>query len=619
MAAQVLLSLFLGLVIQLCCPSSALDDGLARTPPMGWRNWNAFMENINQATMEKAMDEMVRKGPNGVSLRDVGYYDVGLDDYWQACGQGQRGGFHAKDGKPLVNTTLFPSLAAMVSHGHKLNLSVGWYANNCYCAESGFSDAEVDLHQTMDVEAALEYGFDSIKLDGCGQEQNLTRWVELFQHASPNKSIMIENCHWGGDLATPTSCPYHFARTSPDVTIGKGMAGWPQVWLNMQTMGRSNGIARPGCWNYPDMLETGNFMGTGQSASEDRTTFGMWSIASSPLILSYDLTDEARRGRVWHIITNQDAIAVNQAWAGDAGRLVYSWDPVAEGQVMYLWSDFCDDFDETQNGWFVDPTTNEVKFNTGAASQNDLCLDMQSSVDPAFATLTGCSHARHKKLVYQANGQIKEATPNGRGRCLTPLNYMWSAGPGFVLMDCEPITNHNVFGAQHFFVGVATNGNKFLHQNGHCLTVRTSAPMNSNVMQMWAKRIRGVGDNETAFDTLTGREHLLHIDRVARKFDDGVEDAPMQAVLLVNADEQDPHEFAFSEYIVRKVFGPDASANGEPVVSVYDVWEERILSTNATLPFGVNVGPRDSVFFVLKLLSSRGGRGGARSSSQLHI
>ena len=36
----------------------------------------------------------------------------------------------------------------------------------------------------------------SIKLDGCGQERDLTLYAALFN--ATGKSVMIENCHWGG-------------------------------------------------------------------------------------------------------------------------------------------------------------------------------------------------------------------------------------------------------------------------------------------------------------------------------------------------------------------------------------------------------------------------------------
>ena len=51
-------------------------------------------------------------------------------------------------------------------------------------------------------------------------------------------------------------------------------------------------------------------------------TAGAWCIVSSPLILGLDLTDTPRVNAVWDIITNREAISVNQEWAGQPGRLL---------------------------------------------------------------------------------------------------------------------------------------------------------------------------------------------------------------------------------------------------------------------------------------------------------
>lgn len=85
-------------------------------------------------------------------------------------------------------------------------------------------------------------------------------------------------------------------------------------------------ISRPSCWAYPDMLEVGNF-GYGNfehpwAIRESRTHFGAWCVVSSPLILGLDLLDKARVDSVWDIISNREAIAINQAWYGHPGRLV---------------------------------------------------------------------------------------------------------------------------------------------------------------------------------------------------------------------------------------------------------------------------------------------------------
>jgi len=67
------------------------------------------------------------------------------------------------------------------------------------------------------------------------------------------------------------------------------------------------------------MLEVGN---GDLTYVESRSHFGAWCIVSSPLILGFDLTNPQRVNLVWDIITNTEAIAVSQTWAGHPGRLV---------------------------------------------------------------------------------------------------------------------------------------------------------------------------------------------------------------------------------------------------------------------------------------------------------
>jgi len=55
--------------------------------------------------------------------------------------------------------------------------------------------------------------------------------------------------------------------------------------------------------------------------TEMRSNFGGWSIISNPLVLAMDLRDSATLDKVWPIITNREAIAINQEWSGDSGRL----------------------------------------------------------------------------------------------------------------------------------------------------------------------------------------------------------------------------------------------------------------------------------------------------------
>lgn len=81
--------------------------------------------------------------------------------------------------------------------------------------------------------------------------------------------------------------------------------------------------------------------------AENRAHWAAWCICSSPLILSYDLTDEDVMNRTWPIISNKMALSISQTFAGSSfevddsqglphapfhpGGLVKSWSPTAEG------------------------------------------------------------------------------------------------------------------------------------------------------------------------------------------------------------------------------------------------------------------------------------------------
>ena len=120
-------------LVGLLRPVAANDNGLAQTPPLGWRSWNLYGANVNQALIQSIMDGMIDKSRtvNGVptSLLDLGYSDVGLDDNWQACGSKDAAPgmhYHDKDGNPLVNYDRFPDFNNMTDHAHSLGLTSGW-------------------------------------------------------------------------------------------------------------------------------------------------------------------------------------------------------------------------------------------------------------------------------------------------------------------------------------------------------------------------------------------------------------------------------------------------------------------------------------------------------------
>lgn len=76
--------------------ASALDNGLVRTPPMGWLSWLRFGCNTNchvsplncisERLVTDMADVMSKEG-----YRDAGYQYVNLDDCWLASSRDNQG------------------------------------------------------------------------------------------------------------------------------------------------------------------------------------------------------------------------------------------------------------------------------------------------------------------------------------------------------------------------------------------------------------------------------------------------------------------------------------------------------------------------------------------------
>ena len=70
----------------------------------------------------------------------------------------------------------------------------------------------------------------------------------------------------------------------------------------------------------------GNFVGP-TAFNESRSHFGAWAVVSAPLILGLNVSDKARLDAVWPILSNKEAIDINQLWSGHPGRFVMEGGP----------------------------------------------------------------------------------------------------------------------------------------------------------------------------------------------------------------------------------------------------------------------------------------------------
>src|SRR5271166_860930 len=156
--------------------------GNAPLPPMGWNSWNAFHTGIDEAKLLGSAQAIVDSG-----LRELGYRYINIDDgWWQKRRQ--------PDGRMVVRTRIFPSAQGpdpgqtsfrpLVDQLHVLGLKAGIYSdigrNACSQAypepdsllpTGTVAEREVGLYDHVAQDLALyfqEWGFDYIKVDGCG-------------------------------------------------------------------------------------------------------------------------------------------------------------------------------------------------------------------------------------------------------------------------------------------------------------------------------------------------------------------------------------------------------------------------------------------------------------------
>lgn len=131
------------------------------------------------------------------------------------------------------------------------------------------------------------------------------------------RPIFYSLCNWGEEGVTNWGPEVgNSFRTTQDIADF-----WTSIEANFRISQYSHDIASPGSWNDPDMLEVGN---GGLTFEEEKTHFGLWSIAKAPLILGCDLTKISKES--FSVITNKEVIDINQDEGAPQARCVHGCD-----------------------------------------------------------------------------------------------------------------------------------------------------------------------------------------------------------------------------------------------------------------------------------------------------
>ncbi|MBO8195856.1 glycoside hydrolase family 27 protein [Streptomyces oryzae] len=293
-------------------PAAPPGDDLAKTPPMGFNNWNATHcgPEFNEEMVKKTADIFVEKG-----LKEAGYTYVNLDDCWAEPERDAAG-------KLVPNKERFPGgIKALADYVHAKGLKLGIYtsAGTHTCnTEPGMPGALG--HEESDAQQFADWGVDYLKYDNCNNEGVPAQ--ERYQAMrdaldKTGRDIVYSICEWGENKPWEWAGEMsHLWRTTGDIADN---------WDSMLGIMKQNlplaQYARPGAWNDPDMLEVGN---GGMSDTEYRTHFSMWSVMAAPLLIGSDL--RKADDKTLEILGNKEVIAVDQDPLGKQGEVVSQQD-----------------------------------------------------------------------------------------------------------------------------------------------------------------------------------------------------------------------------------------------------------------------------------------------------
>ena len=273
------------------------DNGLARTPPMGWNSWNKYHDKFDDATVRAMADAMVSSG-----MSKVGYNTIVVDEGWSS--------YRDKDEK-ITGNARFPDMKALADYVHSKGLKIGIYSSPGPQVCGGYQGSYG--HEEEDAKTFAEWGYDYLKYDWCSAfgiyqatpadlEGAYQKMGEALQKTG--RPIVYSLCEYGlGDVwKWGAKTGGNLWRTTFDISDN---------WESMEKNGFSQlDITRypqAGHWNDPDMLEVGN---GGMTGEEYRTHMSLWALLRAPLIAGNDLrqmSDETKS-----ILMNTDVIAIDQ-------------------------------------------------------------------------------------------------------------------------------------------------------------------------------------------------------------------------------------------------------------------------------------------------------------------
>jgi hypothetical protein len=336
--------------------ASAEDNGLERTPVLGWSSWSFIRKNPTADIMKAQALALHNSG-----LQKLGYQYVNLDDFWYQC-PGPQGPNVDSNGRWITDSSKFPAqgdsdgIKVVADYIHSLGMRFGIYVtpgiskqavsrntpikgtsytasqiaepsvneNNYNCkgiVRIDYNKPGAQEYTNSWVNMLAAWGVDYIKIDGMtnANAADVKAWSDAIRHSGRPMVLDVTQ----GDFTTalaPTLMKYaNQWEFAPDVECyrcEKGgssypLTSWSDVAKRFNYVAEWQPYAGPGGFNDYDSLEIGNGDNDGLTPVERQTQLSLWALGASPLILGIDLT-HLDPTDLHKYLENSEVLAVDQ-------------------------------------------------------------------------------------------------------------------------------------------------------------------------------------------------------------------------------------------------------------------------------------------------------------------
>ena len=315
--------------------ASAEDNGLERTPVLGWSSWSFLRK---QPTAERMKAQALALHTSG--LQEIGYEYVNLDDFWYQC-PGRQGPNVDPYGRWVTDSSKFPpqgnsdGIKVVADYIHSLGMKFGIYVtpgisrqalkrntpikgtsytaaqiaepsvkeNNYNCkgmVRIDYSKAGAQEYTNSWVEMLAAWGIDYIKIDAMTESNaaDVKAWSNAIRQSGRPMVLDVTQGAFTSAIA-PTLMTYaNQWEFAPDVECYRcekagssyPLTSWADVANRFKYVAEWQPYAGPGGFNDYDSIEIGNGSNDGLTPIERQTQISLWALGASPLILGVDLT-----------------------------------------------------------------------------------------------------------------------------------------------------------------------------------------------------------------------------------------------------------------------------------------------------------------------------------------